>query len=247
MNAPLPPPKPSLFVVKQASLCCSGETGWSKKPKPSQPKPKVLVVREALIWQHPTQARVQLEAASSLSAQGRRALLGVHTAGWEGLQVWDSTPELSAAVAKGPFAKDPGVWVSIVFVPLRHRPRNKTLRQTGGCWSSSSPSSSSLLTCIRGGGADGDTWFHRGWATRPSRARTTRPSRARTSRPSRAQATRPSRAQTTRPALQGTDHPASTTSGCVSSTRWYANQDPLLSQKHPREEQEGFLLTNFRP
>ena len=150
MNALLPPPKPSLLVVKQASLCCSGETGWSKKKKSSQPKnPKVLVIWKVLICQHSTQNWVKLEAAHSLSAQGRKEVLGVHTAEWEGLQVRDSTPELSAAVTKGPFAKDPGVWVSIVVVPL------KTLHQTGGCWSSSSPSSSSLLTCIRGEGSDG--------------------------------------------------------------------------------------------
>lgn len=158
MNALLPPPKPSLLVVKQASLCCSGETGWSKKKKKksSQPKnPKVLVIWKVLICQHSTQNWVKLEAAHSLSAQGRKELLGVHTAEWEGLQVRDSTPELSTAVTKGPFAKDPGVWVSIVFVPLKHRPQNKTLHQTGGCWSSSSPSSSSLLTCIRGEGSDG--------------------------------------------------------------------------------------------
>ena len=156
MNELLPPPKPSLLVVKQASLCCSGETGWSKKKKSSQPKnPKVLVIWKVLICQHSTQNWVKLEAAHSLSAQGRKEVLGVHTAEWEGLQVRDSTPELSAAVTKGPFAKDPGVWVSIVFVPLKHRPQNKTLHQTGGCWSSSSPSSSSLLTCIRGEGSDG--------------------------------------------------------------------------------------------
>ena len=143
--------------MKQASLCCSGETGWSKKKtKTSQPKnPQILVIWKVLICQHSTQNRVKLEAANSLSAQGRREFLGVHTAGWEGLQVRDSTPELSVAVTKGPFAKDPGVWVSIVFAPLKHRPQNKTLHQTGGCWSSSSPSSSSLLTCIRGEGSDG--------------------------------------------------------------------------------------------
>lgn len=127
-----------------------------KKKKSSQPKnPKVLVIWKVLICQHSTQNWVKLEAAHSLSAQGRKELLGVHTAEWEGLQVRDSTPELSTAVTKGPFAKDPGVWVSIVFVPLKHRPQNKTLHQTGGCWSSSSPSSSSLLTCIRGEGSDG--------------------------------------------------------------------------------------------
>ena len=122
MNALLPPPKPSLLVVKQASLCCSGETGWSKKKtKSSQPKnPQILVIWKVLICQHSTQNRVKLEAANSLSAQGRKELLGVHTAGWEGLQVRDSTPELSVAVTKGPFAKDPGVWVSIVFAPLKH-------------------------------------------------------------------------------------------------------------------------------
>ena len=143
--------------MKQASLCCSGETGWSKKKtKSSQPKnPQILVIWKVLICQHSTQNRVKLEAANSLSAQGRKEFLGVHTAGWEGLQVRDSTPELSVAVTKGPFAKDPGVWVSIVFAPLKHRPQNKTLHQTGGCWSSSSPSSSSLLTCIRGEGSDG--------------------------------------------------------------------------------------------
>lgn len=56
---------------------------------------------------------VQLEAASSLSP--RKALLGVHACrvgGTPGV----GHPGLSAA-GQGPGQGDPGVWVSIVFVP----------------------------------------------------------------------------------------------------------------------------------
>lgn len=71
-----------------------------KNPNQASQKTQVLVIWKVLICQHSTKNQVKLEAANSLSAQGRKELLGVHTARWEGLQVRDSTPELSAAVTE---------------------------------------------------------------------------------------------------------------------------------------------------
>lgn len=96
---------------------------------------------------------VQLEAASSLSAQGRKAPWGstCRVGGTPG----GTAPRTLRSSGQGPFGQGPWGVVPIVFVPLKHRLEIKHLVKIGGCWSSSSPSSSSPLTCIRGEGSDG--------------------------------------------------------------------------------------------